>query len=175
MNLPKLAAFSSHRQLIVHHGCHLMMEVSEKQRWSKAIFITSFLSVSLSGKASRFIIATEKHCFRPAPVHTHTKLGMYAGHAYRKRCICAYLHRHTQKREHTQTLDRCAKLSMQNHRKSSSRWKTEGREWNDWRAWFTYWPTANTFLACGGPQGPLYKSYLPYQRLLITTSTLNVF
>lgn len=34
-----------HCQLIVYHGCHLVMEVGEKQRWPKAIFITSFLSV----------------------------------------------------------------------------------------------------------------------------------
>lgn len=48
-DLQKSAASSSHRQLFVCHGPLFGGGVGEKQRWSNAIFITSFLSVSLSG------------------------------------------------------------------------------------------------------------------------------
>lgn len=59
------AESTRHYQLIVYRGCHFVMEVGEKQSWPKAIFITSFLSVSLSGKASMYR-------FQPAAMNTHT-------------------------------------------------------------------------------------------------------
>ena len=107
--------------------CHLVMEVGEKQRWSWAIFITSFLSVWRGLRVHRCdrndTAPNQQQCTirETSTLHTET-------HACTHTETHACTHTETHACAHTSTWQTCRALQCESTGNHPVR-ETEGRQW----------------------------------------------